>query len=436
MLPELSPEQLADRRAQLPLRPYPLLYFSWAYLCLVVAALALAIDPRSVAGFFYHPRMLAVVHLVTLGWISSSILGALYLVLPMAFRVPLARRRIDGWIFALHVIGVLGMVSHFWIDAMSGMIWSAGTVVVGLVLATLRFLVPVAGSRVAAPVRLHLQLAFFNILVAGLLGMAVGLHRFFPFLPGGPLSGTLAHAHLSILGWATMVVMAAGYRLLPMLLPSAVPRGAGVWATAILMEIGSLTLATTLLLAPSWVWLGAMVTAAGVFAFGRQVWWMRRNPRPAPAARPHPDLGVAHAMQALVYLAAAVVLGLVLVLTPSAIWKMRAAMAYGVVFLLGFLAQIIVGVGSRILPWAAYLWGFGDGGFLETPPSPHELPVRGLQWLTLVCWTLAVPGIAFGLTFDWIAAISLGGWLLTIGVIAGAITWLLTIRRSGARFVD
>ena len=34
-------------------------------------------DPRGVAGFFYHSRMLGVVHLVTLGWMATSILGAL-----------------------------------------------------------------------------------------------------------------------------------------------------------------------------------------------------------------------------------------------------------------------------------------------------------------------------------------------------------------------
>ena len=31
-----------------------------------------------------RPRALAVVHLVTLGWITASILGALYMIVPMA----------------------------------------------------------------------------------------------------------------------------------------------------------------------------------------------------------------------------------------------------------------------------------------------------------------------------------------------------------------
>jgi hypothetical protein len=430
MLSELNTEQLAERRAQLPLRPYPMLYFGWAHLCLLTAALTLAVDPRGVAGFFYHSRMLAVVHLVTLGWITSSILGALYLAVPMAFRVPLRRRRLDGWIFWLYVIGGLGMVSHFWIDALSGMIWSAGTAVLGLILAAVRFLPALAQSPVPAAVKLHLWFAFINILLAGLLGMTVGLNKFFPFLPGGPLSGVLAHAHLAILGWATLVVMGVGYRLIPMLLPAAVPRGRGVGASAVLMELGTLTLATALLLESPWALVGAGITAAGVAAFGYHLIWMRRHLRPAPPARRVPDLGVLQVALAIGYLGVAVGIGSTLVVGERGPWMLRAAMAYGVCLLLGFLSQIVVGVSSRIVPWAAYLWGFGDSGFQETPPSPHDLPHRALQWVTIFGWILAVPAIGLGLTFDAIGLLRAGGALLSLGVVAGGLQLIVILRRS------
>ena len=433
MLPELTPGQIASRRGQLPLRPWPFLYFAFAHLCLLWGALTFALDPRGVAGFFYHPRMLAVVHLVTLGWISSSILGALYLVLPMAFRSPLSRSRLDGWIFWLYVIGAQGMISHFWIDSPNGMVWSAGTVVLGFVLAAIRFLPPVSASRVAPAVKFHLQLAFVNILLAGLLGTTVGLNKFFPFLPGGPLSGVLAHAHLAMLGWATMVVMAVGYRLIPMLLPSAVPSGPRVWSSALPMELGTLSLAAGLLSTDAaWVAAGTVLCVAGVGAFGLQLVWMRRNPRPAPPARRTPDLGIAQVGLAVGYLALAVMLGLLLVFGESGVWKMRAAMAFGVSLLLGFLAQIVVGVGSRIVPWAAYLWAFGDGNFRRTPPSPHELPHRGLQWITLIAWALAVPAVGSGLTLDRVGLISVGGWILALGVVAGGTLLIGILRRSGA----
>ena len=99
---------------------------------------------------------------------------------------------------------------------------------------------------------------------------------------------------------------------------------------------------------------------------------------------------------------------------------------------MGFLAQIVVGVGSRIVPWAAYLWGFADGGFRQTPPTPHELPHRTLQWTTLVAWVLGVPAIGLGLTFNRVGLTSAGGWLLGAGVVAGGLLLTTIVTKAGA----
>ena len=90
----------------LPPRLLPVLYFSLPHVSLL---LAFAADARAVAGFFYHSRMLAIVHLVTPGWINSSILGALYLVAPIASRVTLRANWLDYAAFALVAIGMAGM---------------------------------------------------------------------------------------------------------------------------------------------------------------------------------------------------------------------------------------------------------------------------------------------------------------------------------------
>jgi hypothetical protein len=114
-----------------PPRLLPILYFGVAQAALILAFAAVAIDPAGVSGFFYHSRIVAVVHLITLGWITSSILGSLYLVGPIALRMPLPARRPDYAAFALVAIGLIGMVAHFWIAEFRGMAWSGGTAAIG-----------------------------------------------------------------------------------------------------------------------------------------------------------------------------------------------------------------------------------------------------------------------------------------------------------------
>src|SRR5262245_44874308 len=155
----------------MPARWPPLLYLGFAHACLVTALGAVATDPLGIAGFFYHPRMLAVVHLVTLGWITASILGALYIVGPLAFRMPLKASWPDFVAFASYSIGVLGMASHFWMDSPAGMAWSAGMVTLGLVHVALRGLMGLFRSPVPSVARLPVAIALLNVLGAAALGL-------------------------------------------------------------------------------------------------------------------------------------------------------------------------------------------------------------------------------------------------------------------------
>ena len=121
-------------QTQLPPRLLPVLYFGVAHVALALAFGAVALDPRGVSGFFYHSRMVAIVHLITLGWITTSILGSLYIVGPIALRVSLPANRSDYVAFALVVVGIVGMVAHFWLEEYAGMAWSALTVSSGVLI--------------------------------------------------------------------------------------------------------------------------------------------------------------------------------------------------------------------------------------------------------------------------------------------------------------
>jgi hypothetical protein len=409
----------------------PLLYFALAHLCLASAFAALALQPQRFAAFFYHPRMVAVVHLITLGWISASILGALYMIAPMALRTRLPARPVDYAAWALYAIGVTGMVAHFWIDSPKGMVWSAGTVALALLWVSGRLVLALRKAPVPGAVKLHFVFAFLNLLAAATLGLLLGLNKVEPVLGGYVLSNVFAHAHLAALGWATMMVMGAGYRLLPMLLPAAMPEGRPVWGTAVLLEIGAFGLFVSFLSRSRTVALFAVVTAAALGLFFRQVLWMRRHPRPAPQALQRPDFGVLHAFEALAYLALALLLGLALAFTPAAEWKLRAALVYGLFGLVGFLAQMVVGVSLRLLPLYAWLRAYERTGFTEQPASPHATPARPAQAAGFLLWTAGVPLLAAGFAFDRLMLVSAGAGALFLAVVLGGLGDVLLFRRAG-----
>jgi len=411
----------ADR----PARVVPLLYFGTAYVSLALACVLAAIWPRAVAGFFYHSWMVAIVHLITLGWITFSLLGTLYIVGPVA---PLTSRRMargDYVAYGLAVTGLIGMVAHFWIEEFGGMVWSAATVT-GAVLYVV--------TRVARGLRqqgstdgpaLHVAFACGNFLVAASMGILLGFDKVFHFLPGFVLSNVFAHAHLAALGWATMMVMGVAYRLLPMVLPSRMPTGRSLYASAILLEGGILGLFVALVCQSRWTLFFAVVVASGLATFIGSVVWMLRSPALKPAGAPRVDFAALHAAGAGVSLLVAIGLGLALVVMPPSSSSLRVAAAYGVFGLLGFLAQMVIGMEARLLPLAAWFWVRASDA-----PSPHGMRDRTLQAIVFFGWTIGVPLVGAGMFLESPRLVGSGAWALVASVAIATVDAIGVVAQS------
>ena len=318
------------------------------------------LGPVSLTGYFYHPLMIGVVHLVTLGWISSSILGAIFIVGPLVLRMPMR-------------VGV-------------------------------------------------------NFVVAGVLGLLIGADRDVDVVPGSSISNVYAHAHLAGLGWATLMVVGVGYRLLPMVLPSAIPEGLRVVTSLVLLQLGIIGVSTTLLMTGEASLGWTVFVVAGIVTFLSGAVWMGRHPRSPPPARPKPDWAVGHAFQSLVYLLIASLIGLALVLVPTTTWTARLAMLYGIVALVGFLSQVVIGMEHRILPLFQWHTRFKASGFADQPPSPHTMGSQSIRAAVFGLWTVGVPVFAVGMAMEQVTVVGIGGWALLVAVALHSVNTVRTLR--------
>ncbi len=325
------------------------------------------------------------------------------------------------------------MVSHFWMDLPAGMAWAAGLVACAMSYVAIRVLSCLVAAPVPLEARLPVALAFVNVIAAAGLGVVVAVNKVSPILTVSHLHAVFAHAHLAALGWGTMMVVGAGYRILPMILPAAMPRGPWAYAGPVLLECGVAGLVWAFFNGGRGVALFAMVVVAGIAAFLSRVLWMLRHRRPPPTELRRPDWSVAHAIQALFCLAAACGLGLYLAFSERSETTLALALAYGVLGLVGFLSQIVVGVLGRVLPLFAWLWGFSDRAYAESPPSLHRAPARSLQAFVFALWSTGVPLLAFGLASDRTAIVSSSAWALLVAVCASITNAVVVLARLWRR---
>jgi hypothetical protein len=408
-------------RPGVPARDLPLWYFAFAHACLALAAAALTVRPDLPGGFFHHPRMVAVVHLITLGWISSSILGAFYIVGPLALRMPLPSGWRDRTAFGSFVLGVSGMVAHFWIGEYGGMAWSAALVIAGVLHVAVRAWRGLAASPVPGAVKIHVALAFANMLAASVFGIVVGLNRMFAWFAWSPMSAAFAHAHLAAIGWAVMMVVGLSYRLIPMIVPAAMPTTPALVRSAILLEAGVIVLATGLVRNAGWTPLGALLVLGGLASFVAQVRAIVQRKLPSPAALPRPDWATWQTHVAFGWLLLAAASGTILTLPVPFSWLIPLGWFYGVAGLIGFLAQVVVGIQGRLLPLHGWYRLFEAAGMTPPQRSAHTLPSHRLAKWILIAWSAGVPLLAAGLAASMPVLIRAGSICLLAGVVFNAV---------------
>lgn len=407
----------------------PLAYYLVAYAGFAAALAVLAIDPSLPGASFYQPRFVALVHLLTLAWLTGSILGSLYIVGPLALRVPMPARRGDWAAFGAFVIGITGMVAHFWINTYDGMAWSAALVIGAVAWVGARVMSGLRGARIPCGVRLHVGLAFFNLVTAATFGILIGFDRTRGFLAVSPLNMVFAHAHIAAVGFVLMLVIGLSYRLIPMVLPAAMPAGRTLALSAILVECGLVVLTVRLLTDAQGLWLAALLIAGGVVSFVAHVRRMLRHRLPRPPALPLRDWSTWQIHMAFAWLLVAVAIGAMLAIGVSDDNRLSLMWLYGTAGLVGFLAQMVVGMQGRLVPLYAWYRAYARSG---SPPArgANSLPAAGFARAIFTCWAIGVPLVAWGLQAAHQDVIRAGAVMLLIGVALGGSYVIYMMRRA------
>lgn len=416
-------------RELLPASALPLAYYVCAHAALFAALIVLILDPEAAGASFYHPRMIALVHLLTIGWITGSILGSLYIVAPLALRVPMPVRWWDWGAWAIFAAGTAAVVLSFWSGHYDRVGWT-GMLILAAILRVGSLALPgLLRSPIPRGVKLHVVLAFVNILAAGLVGVLIAFNRSRGFLAISPLAVMFAHAHLAAVGWAAMMVVGLGYRLIPMMLPAAMPSGPRLALSAVLLEVGLAGLIWGQLVLPALVAPSALVIVAGLVSFSLVMRGTVRHRMPRPPALPPRDWSTWQAHAALGWLLASAVAGVALAAGVREEWRLPLMWGYGTAGLLGFLGQMVAGIQGRLVPWYAWYRAFAAGG---GPPtiSANALPSTRFAAAIFAGWTAGVPLLAAGLVFGLPLSTRAGAALLAAALAAGSLHLRSMLRRA------
>ncbi len=336
----------APSRESIKIARIPMHFFTCAVALFGLGMAAVPFVVGDLVDFFYQPRILAVTHTFTLGWISSAIMGVMYRVVPVMTKRPLRFPRLARWQFWLFEIGATGLITHMLIGVWEPTWMAAAVIVLSAVFfaANMLYCLGPAWHKGVAETGMCMSVMF--LLTAASLGLVLALDKSYGFLSGSVLSNLASHAHLAALGWVSLTICSVSYRMAPAFLLSelTLPRVA-MWQLYSLAT-GVTGLGLSLL---GWIGGGAsiwsVIIMSALLAYVGILRTLVRNRRISI------DWTMRHALAGIVCLLLSVGLGFSLLwIDPGSATGNRVAGGYGVIGLLGWVTNLIIGMSYKLFP--------------------------------------------------------------------------------------
>jgi hypothetical protein len=378
--PPQPAKTVARPNANAPSAALPLRFTVAGLLALFLGTGWLVAKPQILAGYHYSPAAIAVTHLFVLGWLASTVMGAMYQLVPVALETRLYSERLARWQFVLHAVGFVGMVwmfrtydmkqvGHFasvftlglgmfvynlartlarapkWnVTASaiaSALFWISFAALAGLSLAAARSIYETTGDTAGG--------GAFGILLHGLRSLGKFVLQF------SPLSAMHAHAHLGVVGFMLMLIVGVSYKLIPMFTLSEVQNpNRAAWSLG-LLSVGLAGSFFTVLLQSRWKAVFGLLMIA---AFALYAWEMRAILR--ARKRAGLDWGIRYFLTAIWLLAPLCVIGLLLALPRWSETPMGLQLegVYGFVALIGVISFAIIGMLYKIAPFLVWFGAY------------------------------------------------------------------------------
>jgi cbb3-type cytochrome oxidase subunit 1 len=365
----------------------PLRFVVLGVTALLTGVLILVFRPEVLATYHYNQWVLAVTHLFTLGWISSIIMGSMYQLVPVALETKLFSERLVRWQFALHLVGVAGMVWMFWIWDVQQMGHFGSVVSLGIGC----FLYNIGRTLARIPrwnlVAAGITAAMFWLTMTMLAGLYVAASKCWSFSPFAPIAQMHAHAHLGGLGFFLLMIVGVSYKLVPMFALSEVRSWRRAGASMALLNAGLAGVFVTVLLDSPWKLAFALVTISGLAVYG---WEMRAIVR--ARKRKHLDWGLKYFLTALGWLAPLAALSVVLCWPglPATALTTQLENVYGFLALAGVVTLAILGMLYKIVPFL--VWYARYSPLVGRSPVPALADMYSTR-LQAVSYWLFLPGL-------------------------------------------
>jgi hypothetical protein len=420
---------------QTPPLSVPFRFFLTAPLFGLLASLLLLYDGSALLSNRWHPITLALTHLVTLGFITGIMFGAILQLLPVLAASPIPHPILVSTILHFSLtLGTLSLASGF----VMGGAWLMVCAIILLGFSFIGFIGVVTYSLIRvkgrSPSIIAMHFALGALAVNAVLG--IGLGMLFGLGVVLPLPMELIHLHLTwgFVGWIGLLVMGIAFTVVPMFqITPQYPPSLTRWLVPLIFL--TLLIWTPLYILAQINKIPAIVPQllTGLIGLGLSVFALATLNIQAHRLRKLPDVTLNFWRIGLIGLLLSVIVWTIGILWSDLATNPLYPILLGIFFIAGFVLPVIQGMLYKIVPFLIWLHLQNQQleileviSMVKTPNMKQIIPDRLARrqfWVYLIAFGLTIAAVLWN-SFVYVAGITLACSFLLLGYNLYRALWL------------
>jgi len=371
-------------------------HFVFGAISFLVLTILILFNVESISGHYFNPKLLSLVHLTTLGWISMIIFGALYQLVPVVLDVKLHNEKLARVNFFIYALSIIIFVFAFWNLYSKPLLFQIGGTLMftSITLFSYNIMMSALNAKRKLIAAKFIITSIFWFFTTAVFGLILVFQLTSPYLDINHLQFLKAHAHFGMIGWFLLLIIGVSSRLIPMFLVTHNLNEKKLSFSLYVINIGLVALATVFFmeLAPIYIIASAGIIVLGIASYVSFLVEAYRN-----RIKKILDIGMQHSAMAIITLIFPVIFAAIAPFTFENQYELsqQTVLVYGLSILLGFVTSLLLGQTYKTLPFIVWLFEYrGKMGKGKTP-LPKDLyneRIAEIHYFTFAIGFLALVG--------------------------------------------
>lgn len=375
-------------------------------------------------NLYFSPKLIAIVHVLVLGWGTMIAFGALYQLIPVVYETSLYSEKLAKVTFIVYSLSVVFLSYAFWMASFSQLLFYAS---LAMFLALMLFIANLSltyRKRTKSNISSRfITTALFWLALTVIVGTLTALNFKYQFFNHSHLQYLKIHAHIGLIGWFVMLIIGASSILIPMFVISHQTNTIKLNLSYVLINMGLIGLSVNWFLDSNQIIELVMILSIvlGILNYLRYAYLVFKS-----RIRKVLDTAMKLTFISLIILITTLIISGILtgfqMMNSS---KMSFIILYGSSIIIGFISTIILGQIYKTLPFIIWLKVYQPFVGKFKTPLPREL--YNEKWLNIQMYVYLI-GLAIfsnGIVFQQLIVIKIG---ISLFVITATINFINVLK--------